>query len=120
MRRLRGLAGGLRPDVDAGDGRDFEAVAPRVREILLTQGDKAGRIAAWRDATRAGALFGAAGEAIPDYEGEGWNAQWDGLDGGAEYKAALDTHVWRFYQAAALHRTYVLRDLLPKHGLIVD
>ena len=32
----------------------------------------------------------------------------------------MDTHIWRFYQAAAVHRTYVLRDLLPKHGLIVD
>ena len=110
----------LRPDVDAGDGRDFETIAPRVQEILLTQADKAKRIAAWRDAARSGALFGEAGEATPDYEGEDWNAQWEGLDGGEDYRAALDLPVWRFYQAASLHRTYVLRDLLPKHGLIVD
>ena len=109
----------LRPGVDAGDGRDFEAIAPRVREILLTQGDKAARIAAWREAARAGALFGEAGAEIPEYEGEGWNAQWESLDGGEDYRAAMKTHIWRFYQAAALHRAYVLRDLLPKHGLIV-
>ena len=110
----------LRPDADAGDGRDFETIAPRMREILLTQDDKAGRIAAWRDAARSGALFGEAGEEIPDYEGESWNTQWEGLDGGEDYRAAMDTPIWRFYQAASLHRIYVLRDLLPKHGLIVD
>ncbi len=110
----------LRPGLDAGDGRDFEAIAPRVREILLIQADKAERIAAWRDAARAGALFGKNGEEIPDYEGESWNARWEELDGGDDYGTAMDTHIWRFYQAASLHRTYVLRDLLPKHGLIVD
>ena len=65
-------------------------------------------------------MFGAVGETIPDYEGEDWNAQWDNLDGGEDYGAAADTDIWHFYRAAALHRTYVLRDLLPKHGLIVD
>ena len=111
---------GLRPGADTGGGRDFEAIAPRVREILLTQGDKAARITAWREAARSGALFGEAGEAIPEYEGESWNEQWESLDGGDDYRAAMETHIWRFYQAAALHRAYVLRDLLPGHGLIVD
>ena len=32
----------------------------------------------------------------------------------------MDLPIWRFYQAASIHRTYVIRDLLPKHGLIVD
>ena len=111
---------GLRPDVDTGRGRDFEDIAPRVREILLTQGDKAARITAWREAARSGALFGEAGETIPEYEGEGWNERWESLDGGDDYRAAMETHIWHFYQAAALHRAYVLRDLLPGHGLIVD
>ena len=59
-------------------------------------------------------------EGVPDYEGEDWNARWESLDGGEDYGIAMNTHIWRFYQAAALHRTYVLRDLLPRHGLIVD
>ena len=110
-----------RPDLASGTGRDFDAIEPCVREILLTQAEKAGRIAAWRDAAKAGRLFGGAvGETIPDYGGEDWNAQWANLDGGEEYGAAMETHIWRFYQAAAVHRTYVLRELLPKHGLVVD
>lgn len=33
---------------------------------------------------------------------------------------ALDKPVYQFYQAAALHRVYVLRDLLPEHGIVGD
>ena len=109
-----------RPEFASGDGRDFGEIEDAVREILLVQADKEGRIAAWREAARAGGLFSAGGEEIPDYEGEAWNEQWEGLDGGESYRDALGLPVWRFYQAASLHRSYVLRDLLPKHGLIVD
>ena len=110
----------LRPDLREGEGRDFDDIADRVRAVLLMQADKAGRIAAWRDAARSSALFGNAGETIPDYEGDAWNRKWDALDGRDSFDAAMNLPVWRFYQAASLHRTYVLRDLLPKHGLIVD
>ena len=109
-----------RPDLRKSDGRDFDDIADPVRAVLLVQAGKAGRIAAWRETARSGALFGDAGETIPDYEGEAWNRQWDSLDGSESYNAAMDLPVWRFYQAASLHRTYVLRDLLPKHGLIAD
>ena len=49
-----------------------------------------------------------------------WNGQWEELDGKEDNEAAMDLPVWQFYRAAAMHRTYVLRDLLPKYGLIVD
>lgn len=103
-----------------GDALDFETIAPKVREVLLVQADKAGRIAAWQDAAQSGEIFGVGRETIPEYDGEDWNDQWDKLDGEADYRTAMDLPVWRFYQAASLHRTYVLRDLLPKHRLIVD
>ena len=103
-----------------GDGRDFETIAPKVREVLLVQADKAGRIAVWQDVAQSGEIFGVGGETIPEYDGEDWNDQWNGLDGEADYRTAMDLPVWRFYQAASLHRIYVLRDLLPKYGLIVD
>ena len=71
-------------------------------------------------AAQSGKIFGTAEETIPEYEGDTWNEQWDGLNDSEDYRAAMDSPIWRFYQAASLHRTYVLRDLLPKHGLIVD
>ena len=57
---------------------------------------------------------------ISEYDGHAWNAQWDQLDGAEDYRDAMDLPVWQFYRAASLHRTYVLRDLLPKYGVIVD
>ena len=50
----------------SSDGREFEAIAPRVRQILAVQADKAGRIEAWQDAARSGEIFGAGGEEIPE------------------------------------------------------
>lgn len=78
-----------RSDLASVTGHDFDAIEPCVREILLTQADKAGRSAAWQDAAGAGKLFGAVGETIPDYDGEDWNAQWENLDSGEEYGVAI-------------------------------
>ena len=111
---------GRRTDFADCNVTEFDAIEPTVRRILLTQADKAGRISAWRDAVQAGELFGDGGEEIPDYDGKIWNAQWNQLGGGENYRPAMNTSIWRFYQAASLHRTYVLRDLLPKHDLVVD
>ena len=111
----------LRVDGRAGgDGRDFDAISHRVRDVLLVQADKAGRIGAWQDAARSGEIFGAGDETIPEYDGHAWNVQWEELDGKEDNEAAIDLPVWQFYRAAAVHRTYMLRDLLPKYGLIVD
>ena len=103
-----------------GDGSYFGDIAARVREVLLTQADKAGRIAAWQDAARSGELFGTGKETIPEYDGQAWNVQWEELNGNEDNEAAMNLPVRQFYRAASLHRPYVLRDLLPKHGLIVD
>ena len=104
----------------AGDGRDFDDIAHRVRDVLLVQADMAGRIAAWQEAARSGEVFGSGDEEIPEYDGHAWNVRWEDLDGREDNEAAMDLPVWQFYRAAAMHRTYVLRDLLPKYGLIVD
>lgn len=107
-------------EIRSGDGRDFDAIAGRVASVLETQASKEGRTEAWRKAARTGAIFGADGEEIPDYEGYDWNDRWRALDASESGQDAFGEAVWLFYQAAALHRTYVLRDLLPRHGLIVD
>ena len=110
----------LRPDVVGSKCLDFEAFAPRVKGILQTQGNKLERVDAWKNAAQSGELLGGDGEEIPEYEGNNWNEQWERLNENECYQSAMDTPIWRFYQAASLHRTFVLRDLLPKHGLIVD
>ena len=109
-----------RQDLASRDDRDFDDIAEHVLDVLIEQGDKDKRIEAWRGAAARGSVFGQAGEEIPEYEGHTWNDRWKDLDGAATMDAGLASPVWRFYQAASLHRTYVIRDLLPRHRLIVD
>jgi hypothetical protein len=102
------------------DGRDFDAIEGAVAGVLATQGPKQDRVDAWQKAAWTGTVFGAGDEEIPAYEGEVWNQRWETLDGADSYRKALVEPIWLFYQAAAIHRTYVLRNLLPRHGLVVD
>lgn len=108
----------FRPELASGGGREFEAIEERVRSILAVQALMKGRIEAWQKACSDGDLFGKP-EAIPVYDPDNWHAQRDGLDGVGDSREALDKPVYRFYQAAAAHRTYVIRDLLPAHDLVV-
>ena len=111
----------LQPDrYSSGDGREFNDISERVMRVLLTQGSKEERVAAWQTAAEEGTIFGESGERIPIYEGETWNEEWENLDDQEDYHAATETPIWRFYQASAVHRTYIIRDLLPAHNLIID
>lgn len=96
---------------------EFADIRDRVRDILGVQAIKEDRIARWRKDAAEGKLFDSEGEDIPEYDG--WNDDFDRLDNLQNSEAALKSNVFRFYQAAAIHRTFVLRKLLPAHGLIV-
>ena len=105
----------------AGDGRDFSNIEESVKNVLATQADAEGRVNAWKGGAENGQLFGGQdGESIPDYNGEIWNEEWQSFDEQENCDQAIKSQVWQFYRAAAIHRTYVLRDLLPDHGLVVD
>lgn len=111
---------GNRSDLDNDDARDFANIEKSVAQILNKPGNAEARTKEWINAAESGSLFGKGDESIPEYDGGDWNEQWDSLDDKESYDAAMDLDIWRFYQAASLHRTYVLRDLLPKRGLIVN
>ena len=105
------------PEFSLGDGRPFEEIRDAVKAVLETQAPYEGRIEAWKSAAENGALFAGSEEILP-YLGEQWEAEIDGLERAENSEAALTTSVFRYFQAAAIHRIYVLRDLLPKHGII--
>ena len=106
---------------DAGDGRDFPNIENSVKNVLATQDNKEGRINAWKNGAKNGQLFGDQnGESIPDYNDKIWNKEWQSFDKQENCDQAIKSEIWQFYRAAAIHRTYVLRDLLPNHGLVVD
>ncbi len=105
-------------DYAEDSGKDFASIVDRVRSVLEVQAPKEDRIKAWQEAAQSGDLFSGGGEVIPEYEGENWLAKRDGM-GGADSSSILNESVFRFYQAAQAHRSHILRDLLPAHGLVV-
>lgn len=108
-----------RPEYASAKSLSFSDIEPRVKEILAVQKPKQGRIDAWQCAARAGA-FGEKTE-IPPYSSQVWSNEWEALKlPSTKSDQANKTNIYKFYRAAAYHRVYVLRDLLPKHGLVVN
>jgi len=56
-------------------------------------------------------------EEIPDYRD--LNPDLHLLDKADDSKTALNSDIYRFFQAAAIYRNFVLFDLLPSYGLVV-
>ena len=103
-----------------GQGRKFDDIQEVVTSILKTpETDREKRCLLWKKAAEDGNLF-ASRENIRSYQGDGWKKELNDLNGGHNSSSACNTSVFQFFQAAATYRTYVLRDLLPAHGLIVD
>ena len=102
-----------------GDYVPFEDIEDEVERILHVCAGKTIRIRAWKDAAYKG-IFTRQREVIPEYVGDEWNDQWQGFDKSGDYNEAINSDIFYFYQAASLHRTYVLRDLLPSYELVVN
>lgn len=104
---------------DGTSGIDFGTVKERVKDILSFQQGKAKRCEKWRSAFAGGELGIPAGEEIPYYDSASWDRQRDRFPGLDKPDEIATAEVYHFYQAASLHRHYVLRELLPGHGLVV-
>ena len=108
-----------RPEFAEGKFMKFAAIENTVKDIIYLQAPKKGRIKAWRDAAKRGDLFAAGQENIPEYNAESWHNERDRLKRTKESHLARQTSIFRFYQAASVHRVHVLRHLLPSHNLVV-
>ncbi|MEA2014233.1 MAG: DUF6765 family protein [Thermodesulfobacteriota bacterium] len=104
---------------DGTSGVEFSTVEEPVRDILSFQNGKTERSEKWRAAFTSGQLGIKAGEDIPYYDSEPWDKQSNHFPSLNEPEKAAASEVYHFYQAASLHRHYVLRELLPKHELVV-
>ena len=107
------------PDLKADEGRPFDEIRDTVSKILNKKKDCQGRSNAWKQAARKGDLFYQPEEILP-YLGESWEKELEELKECEDSKIALEKSVYRFFQAAAIHRTYVLRELLPSHDIVAD
>ena len=93
----------------------FKDVRDALEGVLKTEGNATVRADAWRQAARSGQL--PLPEGIPAYEGEAWKASIHGWATLKNSGQVASDPAFKFLQAATMHRDYVLRDLLPEHGI---
>jgi len=105
--------------VEAGIRKSFNNIKNRVEPILNFQGMCDERIAQWQKVLNTGVFTKEPGETIPEYDQNEWHQELAALNNRDQSSEALDSFVYRFFQAASFHRHYVLRELLPSHGLVV-
>jgi hypothetical protein len=109
-----------RPDLaDPAARRDFDAIEEMVAAIVATPGERDERSDHWKRALAEGQFTGRTDEAIPDYEPSAWRFQLASLSSLNSPSEALSVPAYRFQKAAAMHRHFVLRELLPKHGIVL-
>lgn len=104
---------------DPAGGIPFASIGDVVKDILAVQEGTDGRSRSWISAMERGRLFAGEDIEVPIHREGLWTEELEGFDGSNESISLQQGSAYRFFQAASLHRNYVLRDLLPEHGLIV-
>jgi len=96
---------------DTGTFREFSDIEETVRDIIACEAEMNERIKAWEE---SGLIDGCARYVPNTWEQEkSMFAKYSVSDEG------IDTSSYRYHQAATFHRYFVLKDLLPSHGIAV-
>jgi hypothetical protein len=107
------------PDFSENSFSRFSDIRREIETILSLQAPKSQRIQAWRNAAKKGSLFATGPENIPKYEEDFWHNERENLVRRRDSGVVTKLSIYRFYQAATVYRTYILRILLPSKGLVV-
>ncbi len=101
--------------------RDFDEEREVIEEILAPQTGTTERIKLWLTAIASAQLFTPSrmDRELLEYDQKRWDNQRDGFRARRDPRKITGKSVFHFYQAASLHRHYVLRELLPKAGIIL-
>ena len=91
--------------------RTFRSIEKTLREVIACEADKDDRIKAW---DKSGLIKGCA-----RYNPETWEQEKLKFSKYSISESGISTNAYRFHQAATFHRYYVLKDLLPDHGIAV-
>ena len=98
---------------------EFDSIKNKVSEILNLESAKEGRIEAWKTAINNGELFKQSDNEALDYSPDLWEQQKDNFEDLENSHKMIDKDVYKFHQAAIYHRNYTLKQLLPKHNIMV-
>ncbi|OEU69600.1 MAG: hypothetical protein BA863_11875 [Desulfovibrio sp. S3730MH75] len=111
----------LHSDLYQGSHRSFEQIEASLKDILSFNGDEEERIENWKEKFQDdSANFTETKEVILEYLGDKWNAERKAMDDNSHSSIVENSPLFNFYKAASYHRHYVLRDLLPDHGIVVS
>lgn len=101
------------------DGKSFAQIEDVIKEILAFEHGKEERGQKWADSIKDGKFC------TPDeqdmqiaYTPTLWENEREKLSE-LDSNDIIDTNIYKFHQAAALHRWFIFKDLLPKHGICV-
>jgi len=97
----------------------FSEIKQKVSEILSLEGNKEDRINAWINAINSNQLFKSTNNEALEYLPDLWEQQKDDFEDLEHSQDMTKRHVYKFHQAAIYHRNYTLKQLLPKHGIMV-
>lgn len=98
---------------------NFSEIKDKVSEILSLEAAKEYRIEAWKTAINNGDLFEVSNNEALDYSSDDWEQQKDNFEDLESSNEMIDKNVYKFHQAAIYHRNYTLKQLLPKHNIMV-
>jgi hypothetical protein len=112
---------GIQPKIKDEKGPlEFNTIASTIRAIVTLAAGRDGRIAAWTKALEDGKLTSSGPDkSVSVYDHQPWRNQTNKLMTLADPQDASSLPPYHFHQAASLHKHYVLRELLPKHGIYV-
>ena len=98
-------------------GKSFDAVVDKVKDILSFEDGKNERSEKWLEALHEGTFC------TPDdtdknltYDSNTWEKERRDLRN-LNTSEMINTNIYKFHQAATLHRWFIFKDLLPQHGI---
>jgi hypothetical protein len=94
-----------------GEHKPFREIKDIVKSVISVEADREGRVKAWRN---SGLI-----DNCRKYDAGLWENEKNTFNSKPTSKEGIETNAYRFHQAAAYHRYYVLKDLLPSHGIAV-
>lgn len=97
----------------------FESIRSKVNDILRVEANKEGRIAAWVEAINNNELFKKEDDEALHFSKDDWERQKDDFNDLDNSHDMKEKEVYKFHQAAIYHRDYTLKNLLPKHSIVV-
>jgi hypothetical protein len=95
----------------------YETIRPTIENILKFEGTGDERSARWMDAVKNHELGSV--EPCKEYDAQVWTEELRAAMRAKDVNRIRNANAYQFHNAADYHRHYVLKKLLPRHGLIV-